>query len=323
MTFELPIEHIMNNLPQVPRVTLGRSGIVSSRLGLGCAYWPHHQPYETVVEVFRTAFAAGISHIDAAALYGTEEVVGRALKDAQPPADMVMVTKACSEGEDGRYIQEYTENRVMHSVERSLKRLQVERLDILHIHDARPEDLPQVFARNGALRAMLRLKSEGVIKSIGMATSSLTCLKAAIECGEIDHIQPFHSYTLLNQEAQKEVIPWAKAKKLSILNNAPYAGYILLTGPTPDALYNYRPAPSEVMEAVRRIEAVCAQKGAALGTAALAFSLLDPRVDATVIGASTPDKLLERVAVFHAPLAQGDFEEMKAAAGRSFPISTV
>jgi D-threo-aldose 1-dehydrogenase len=292
-------------------------------LGLGCAVWPNEQPYETVVEVFRTAFAAGIRHIDAAALYGTEEVVGRALKDAGIPADMVMVTKACSEVENHQHFQEYTAHRVMLSVERSLKRLPVDHLDILHIHDVRPQDLPQVFSKDGALQAMLQLKSQGVIKSIGMATSSLTCLKAAIECGDIDHIQPFHSYTLLNQESKKEIIPAARAKNLSILNNAPYAGYILLTGPTPDARYNYRPANAEVVDAVRRIEQVCARKGVSIGTAALAFSLLDPQVDATVIGASTPAKLLERVSAFNAPLTAEDFAQMLAAAGGTFPISTI
>jgi D-threo-aldose 1-dehydrogenase len=308
-------------LPQVPRVTLGRSGIVSSRLGLGCAVWPREQPYDQVVETFRTAFAAGVRHIDAAALYGTEEIVGRALNDAGRPADMVMVTKACTEHEDYKYIQEFTERRVMFSVERSLQRLQVDHLDVLHIHDPRPAHLEQIFAKDGALQALLKLKRQGVVRSIGMATSSLACLKAAIACGDVDHIQSFHSYTLLNQESAKEVFPGARAKNLSVLNNAPYAGYILLTGTIPEAKYNYRPAKPEVIEATKRIEAVCARKGVSLATAALAFSLLDPLVDATVIGASSPEKLLDRVAAFSVPLTQDDFAEMRAAAGGTFPVS--
>jgi D-threo-aldose 1-dehydrogenase len=305
----------------VPTVTLGRSGIISSRLGLGCAYWPHEQPYDKVVDVFRTAFAAGIRHIDAAALYGTEEVVGRALTDARRPADMVMVTKACSESENHRHISEYTESRVLFSVERSLKLLQVDHLDILHIHDPRPQHLPQVFASDGALQAMMKLKAQGVIKSIGMATSSLICQKAAIECGDIDHIQVFHSYTLLNQQSMQAVIPAAKAQNLTVLNNAPYAGYILLTGAIEDAKYNYRKAPDEVVQAVHRMEEVCKQKGVTLATAALAYSLKSNQIDATVIGASSPEKLLERVAVFDAPLTEQDFDEILAAAGTTFPIS--
>lgn len=305
----------------VPSVILGRSGIRSSRLGLGCAYWPREQPYEKVVEVFRTAFAAGIRHIDAAALYGTEEIVGKALTDAGKPADMVMVTKACSESDGHRHIAEYTESRVMLSVERSLKRLQVDHLDILHIHDPRQEHLAQVFAKDGALQAMMKLKSQGVIRSIGMATSSLIVHKAAIECGEIDHIQPFHSFTLLNQQSMLEVIPAAKAKNLSVLNNAPYAGYILLTGAIEGAKYNYRNAPKEVIDAVKRIEAVCARKNVSLSTAALAYSLMTSQISATVIGASSPTKLLERVEVFNAPLVKADFDEMLDAAGGTFPIS--
>jgi aryl-alcohol dehydrogenase-like predicted oxidoreductase len=283
--------------------------------------WPKEQPYEQVVEVFRAAFAAGIRHIDAAALYGTEEIVGKALADAGRPADLVMVTKACSEEVDGKYVQEYTAKRVMMSVERSLKRLRVSSLDILHIHDALPKDLTQVFARDGALQAMLKLKDEGVIKSIGMATSSLVCLKAAIESGDVDHIQPFHSYTLLNREAAREVIPLARMRNLSILNNAPYAGYILLTGATPDARYNYRPATPEEKQAVQRLENVSKRKGVSLATSALAFSVLDPLIHVTVIGASSPEKLRERVAAFGAPLTKGDFRDMIEAAGNTFPIS--
>jgi D-threo-aldose 1-dehydrogenase len=309
--------------PHVPRAFLGRSGIISSRMGLGCAVWPHQQPYDKVVEVFRAAFDAGIRHVDAAALYGTEEIVGRALRDAPAPSDLVLVTKCCCEVKVGREVVDYTDHTVYESVERSLKRLQVGRLDILHIHDCEPRHLPVVFGKHGALEAAQNLKSQGVIKSIGMATSSLTCLKAAVASGEFDHIQPFHSYTLLNRDALREVIPAAKEKDLSVLNNAPFAGYILLTGSGPDARYNYRAAPPEVVEAVRRIEAVCARKGVDLATAALAFSLLDPQIDATVIGASSPDKLLERVRAFDAKLKPADFQELIKAAGGSFPISII
>ena len=76
-------------LPQVPKAVMGRTGITTSRFGLGTAVWPLQQPYDLVVEVFRTAFAAGIRHVDTAPLYGSEEVVGRALKDAGHPEGMV------------------------------------------------------------------------------------------------------------------------------------------------------------------------------------------------------------------------------------------
>ena len=308
----------MTNM-QVPKATLGRTGIVSSRLGLGCAVWPASQPYQTVIDIFRTAFELGIRHIDVTAKYGTEEVVGRALQDAGAPPDMVLATKACSYVDDlGVCYREYSAETVKRSVERSLKWLRADHLDIVHIHDCEASDLKAILAPRGALRGLVDLKAQGVIRSIGMGTYSLDCLMAAVESGEVDHVQPFHTYTLLNQDALQALIPSARAKHLSILNNAPYAGYILLTGPVPGAQYNYAPAGQDVMDATRRIEALCAHKGVMLAQAALGFSLVSPLVDVTVIGASSPQKLKERAAVFALKLTWADYDEMIHAAGASF-----
>ncbi len=303
----------------IPRVTLGRSGILSTRLGLGCAVWPLERPYAQVVAVFRAAFELGIRHIDTAALYGTEEIVGRALKDAGAPPDLVLATKACSYADDlGINYREYSAATIYRSVERSLKRLQVDRLDILHVHDCLPQDLPIIFGPRGALSALLDLKRQGAIRSISMGAHTLECLQAAVDSGAFDHIQPFHTYTLLNQDAAARLIPSARAGGVSVLNNAPYAGYILLTGPVAGARFNYGPASPEVIAATRRVEAVCARKGVPLATAALAFSVLDPDVAVTVVGASPPDKLRQRAAACAAPLGPDDFREMIAAAGGSY-----
>lgn len=307
-------------LPEVPKAVLGRTGITSTRFGIGTAVWPLRQPYDRVVEVFRTAFAAGIRHVDTAPLYGSEEVVGRALKDAGHPEGMVLATKTCSYSDElGIVYREYSARTAYRSVERSLKRLKVDQLSIVHIHDVEPENLAQIGGKDGALQALLDLKAQGVIRSIGMATVSLECLEWAIDTGDIDNLQMYHTYTLLNTEATKSVIPKARAKNLTILNNAPYAGWILQTGPIPDAMYNYFPATPEVIEAAKRLEEVCARKGVSLPEAAVAFSFKSPLVDVTVIGASTPEKVRERVNVFASKLTDKDFAEMLAAAGASFP----
>src|SRR4030042_5542796 len=124
-----------------------------------------------------------------------------------------------------------------------------------------------------------------------MATHSLVALQAAIDTNEVDHIQAYHSYTLLNQDLMQSVGPGGRGKNLSILNNAPFAGFLLSTGPRPDARYNYPLAERPVTEAARRVEDVCTRKGVSLETAALAFSLKNPDIDVTVVGASTPGKL--------------------------------
>jgi D-threo-aldose 1-dehydrogenase len=309
------------DLPEVPRVLLGRTGIVSTRFGIGTAVWPLKQPYDTVVEVFKTAFAAGIRHVDTAPLYGSEPVVGRALADAGAPPDLVLSTKCCSYSEElGIVYREYSDRTAYRSVERSLKRLRVDHLSVVHIHDVDKENLPQIFGPNGALKALLDLKRQGVIRAIGMATVSLECQKAAIDSGEIDCVQIYHTNTLLNTEARDEVIPAARAKKLAIFNNAPYAGWILQTGPIAEAMYNYYPAAPEVIDAARRLQAVCAQKRVTLAEAAVAFSFQSPLVDVTVIGASTPERVRERVKVFGSTLTEADFADLLAAAGGSYPV---
>jgi D-threo-aldose 1-dehydrogenase len=302
-------------------VTLGRSGIVATRLGLGFAAWPFQVPYAQVVDVLKVAFAAGIRYVDTAALYCTEELLGRALQDARAPPDLVISTKACAyKDEIGIDYREYSAGGVYLSVERSLRSLQADCLDTVHIHDPEPEDLARVFARDGALRALLDLKSQGVIRSVGMATVHLECLQAAMECGDLDHIQFYHSFTLLNQDARSDLIPRARAKSLSILNSAPQAGFILATSTVPGATYNYRPASQAVVEAVQRLERICAVKEVSLATAALAFSLLDDEIDVTVVGARSPERVRDCVRAFGAPLTKADFAEMVAAAGGPYPL---
>lgn len=313
----------MTDLPTIPKVTLGRSGLVSTRLGLGCAGWPLRSTYEQVLQVLQAAFALGMRHIDLAPFYLTEELFGRALKEVTMPSDTILATKVCAYRDElGLVYREYSARTVYRSVERSLKWLQVDHLPIVQIHDCEPPDLPQLLGKEGALAALMDLKRQGVVGSIGMATFSRECLWAAIACGEVDHIQSYHTYTLLNQEGKQQVFLPARVKNLSVLNNAPYAGWILQTGAGPEAMYNYKAASPAVMAATQRLEEVCARKGVALATAALAFSVLDPEIDVTVIGASSPERLRERVKALAAPLTNLDFQEMLAAAGESFPTSS-
>jgi aryl-alcohol dehydrogenase-like predicted oxidoreductase len=307
----------------VKQVQLGRTGQSSSHLGLGFGTWPFKVTYTQFLKVLHTALESGIRHLDVSPLYSTEELLGRALTDLQAPDDIFLSTKACAYRDDiGIEYQEYSGRTVMASVRRSLKQLNVDTLDCVHIHDPLPEHLDQIYGKGGALECLQALRDQEVIDSIGMATVDLHCLESAIDCGEFDHIQFFHSYTLLNQEATEKVIPKAKAKNLSVLNNAPQAGFILATGPVPDACYNYRPASREVMAAATRIQEICNRKGVPMGTAALAYSLQCPDIDVTVVAAESPARILECLAAYRTGLAADDFEEMISAAGGPYPVSS-
>jgi D-threo-aldose 1-dehydrogenase len=311
-----------SNSTVVPKVTLGRTGIVSTKLGLGTAGWPRRVPFEQTVDMLQAAFDAGIRHIDTAPLYHTEEIIGQALREIDVPSDVVLATKAGSYNdiELGIHYNGYRARNIYRSVERSLKRLGVDHLPIVHIHDVRAEQMDQVFAEQGALTALLDLKDQGVIGAVGMGTLGLEPLQAAVDCGDVDVLQIFHTYTLLNQSAAERLFPSALEKGISILNSAPYAGYILATGAGPDARYNYAPASDDVIEAARRLEAVCAEKGLDLPTAALAFSLRNPDIDVTIPASGKTRRIPQWIAALDVALTDEDWSEILAAAGGQYEL---
>jgi D-threo-aldose 1-dehydrogenase len=313
---------ILTKQTSLPTVALGRTGLVSTKIGLGTAAWPREVPYEQTLEMVRTAFEAGIRYIDTAPLYQTEEIVGRALKDLGLVDKVVIATKAgsYSDLEIGAYYKAYRAGQIRRSVERSLRRLGRDALDIVHIHDTEIEDLDAVFGQGGALEGLIALRSEGLVRAIGMGALSLKCLRAAVDSGEVDAIQIFHTYTLLNQSAADTLFPAALEKNVSILNSAPYAGYILATGAVPDARYNYAPARPSVVEATRRLEAVCAVKDVDLPTVALAFSLRNPDIDVTIPASGKPKRVQQWIDALRLPLTGDDWDEILAAAGGQHPM---
>lgn len=307
-----------------PQVTLGRTGIRTSRLGLGTAAWPRQISDEQIIEMLATCFAVGIRYVDLAPVYLSEDIVGRAFQAMDLPRDLILATKAGSysrsDPDFGALGQDFSADTIYRSVERSLKRLGMESLHIVHLHDPDERHLPQIFARDGALAALVDLKSQGVIRAVGMGTLSSKALLAAVESDAFDVLQIFHTYTLLNTTAKEELFPKALAKGISILNSAPFSGYILATGATPDARYNYAPASPEVIEATRRLEGICRAKGVDLPTAALAFSYQAPEIDVTVVASGKPERVAAWVRAFSAPLTSEDFEELLGAAGGPYPV---
>ncbi len=313
-----------SKLMEIPKVTLGQTGIITTKLGLGTAAWPRQVPYAQVINMLETCLDAGIRYIDMAPYYMSEEIIGRALQEINRPPDLTLVTKAGSysrhDPDFGDLRQYYEADTIYRSVERSLKRLSVDSLHVVHIHNVTEQSLPQVFAQDGALAALQDLKQQGVVQAIGMGTLSLKTLQAAADSDGFDVLQIFHTYTLLNTTAKDSLFPSALGKGISILNSAPFSGYILATGATPDARYNYAPAAPEVIEATRRLEAICAQKDVSLPTAAMAFSYQAPEIDVTVVASGKAHRVQEWIQALDVPLSEHDFEEMLAAAGGPYPV---
>ena len=303
-------------LPAVPKVRLGRTGIETTKLGLGSANllernWIGRTSDDDYVAMLREAFSLGIRHLDTAPSYD-QALFARLLTEAEPPDDVVVVSKVGRyRADDGGLFSDFDPELAVRSVHRSLNELGLERLPILNLHDARPDEWDQIMAPDGTLAALRRLQAEGLVGAIGIAVGNADFAATAAASGEFDIIGSYHHHTLLNRFAARRIHPQARRHDLGVINISPFAGNILATGAVNGARYSYRDASPEILEVVRGIEARATASGVTLPEAALAFSLVCPDVDVSVIGPMTIAELRADVAVLGLRLTR---EELAAIA---------
>jgi D-threo-aldose 1-dehydrogenase len=171
---------------------------------------------------------------------------------------------------------------VMRSVEGSLSRLGLDRIDILHIHD--PTEHFDA-AMKGAFSALDRLRRERVIRAVGVGTTEVETLIRFVQAADFDCILLAGRYTLLDLTALPVALPLCLERKVSIIIGGPYNSGILATGAVAGATFNYVPAGPEVLSKVCQIEETCRRYSVPLQAAALQFPLAHPAVASIIPGA--------------------------------------
>lgn len=264
------------------------------------------------------AWSAGIRVYDTAPLYGfglAETRLNRFLRD-KPRDSYVLSSKigrllspATATSRDGigkffdvpnrREVFDYSYDGTMRSVEFSLERLGVDRIDILLAHDldifthgsaeARDTRLSEFMA--GGHEALIQLRQEGVIAAFGAGVNEWQACQWLIENGDPDIFLLAGRYTLLEQEALNTFLPICEAREIGIILGGPYNSGILAGG----THYNYDPAPADIVERVARIEAICTDHGVRLIDAAFRFPLLHPSVVTCIPGAQSRDEVLSNL----------------------------
>jgi D-threo-aldose 1-dehydrogenase len=314
---------------------LGKSGLAVTQMGFGGAPlgnmyrgFPDAQADATV----RACYDAGIRLFDTAPLYGfglSEHRVGAALRD-KPRDSFVLSTKVgrlLRPGhpdtlDHGQFegslpfaeVYDYSYDGVMRSVEDSLQRIGTYRIDVLLAHDldvwthgseqARVDKVTKFMA--GGYRAMARLREEGTVKAIGAGVNETEACRDLAERGDFDCFLLAGRYTLLEQAPLDGFLPLCEEQGIALLIGGAYNTGILATGAIEGAYFQYAPAPPEIMEQVRRIEAVCARHGVRLPTAALQFPLGHPAVASVVVGTRAPAEVAMNLEVFQ-PEVSADF----------------
>ena len=309
------------------RVQLGRTSLVVTRFGLGTA--PLAGLFEAVEEdkalqVIEHAWDAGIRFFDTAPLYGhglAELRLGRFLP-SKPRDEFTLCSKvgrllrADAPPEPGQAYQgtppvnpvfDFSYDGVMRSVEESLQRLGLERIDVLHIHD--PDDHYEE-ALKGAYRALDRLRADDVIRAVGAGMNQAEMLTRFARDGNFDCFLRAGRYTLLDQVALKELLPVCLERGIAIIAGGVYNSGIL-ADPKPGARYNYAAAPAPLLERARRIRAACEQHGVPLMAAAVQFPMGHPAVNAVVVGCRSKAQLEETLRMFEMDIPPELWSDLK------------
>jgi D-threo-aldose 1-dehydrogenase len=178
------------------------------------------------------------------------------------------------------------------SVEDSLQRLGLARIDVAYVHDPdaathganAPEVLRQVL--NETLPALQQLKREGLVGAIGLGTNDADVVLQVLAEADLDVLMLAGRYSLLDHSALPELLPQCTARGVRVALGGVFNSGILATGTRGGvATFNYAPAARQWLERTARIEAVCDTFGVPLRAAALQFALAHPAVDIVMLGA--------------------------------------
>jgi D-threo-aldose 1-dehydrogenase len=222
----------------------------------------------------------------------------------------------CEFGRPHKISYDYSEKGTLRSINDSLKRLGIDRIDFVWIHDVARDFFGDGWlarfeaARTGAFRALARLREEGAIKAWGLGVNKVEPCELAIEMTENrpDAFLLAGRYTLLDHErALQRLMPAAAEADVDIVIGGPYSSGILAGG----SHFEYQKASPEILAKVERIRSIAHRHRVPMKAAALQFSLAHPAVAAVIPGASRPERIAEDHAALTAKIPDDFWFEMR------------
>jgi D-threo-aldose 1-dehydrogenase len=239
-------------------------------------------------------------------------------KPPKPRSDVVSPGFAGGHPHAPRF--DYSYDGAMRSIEHSLLRMGLDRLDIVLIHDCDvwthgEEEAPGRFkeAMSGAYKALDKLRDDKVIKAIGFGINEAdTCVKFA-KAGDFDVAMMAGRYTLIDQTGLPEFLPLALKKNMGVMLAGVFNSGILATGSGPGAKFDYTAAPKAVLDKVKAIEAICKKHKVTLRQAAIQFAFAHPAVVSVVLGAVKPEEVKANVHDASAEIPASLWSDLKSA----------
>lgn len=307
----------------------------SSLLGLGTSQMGNLGRVtsdEEAEQTFEAAWCAGIRLFDTAPHYGlglAERRLGTLLA-GRPRSEFQVSTKvgrlliqnpggAASMDTEGFAVRatlrrewDFTRDGVRRSIEESLERLGLDRIDTVYLHD--PDDHGDEAVAT-AFPALAELRAEGTVGSIGAGMNQSAMLARFIRADVgVDTVMLAGRFTLLEQGALDDLLPLALSSGVEVVVAGVYnSGILAEPRPPADASYDYAPAPSELIRRANAIAEVCEEYDVDLPTAALAYPLTHPAVCAVVVGARTASQLQSTLDRFQATVPDALWSALREA----------
>jgi D-threo-aldose 1-dehydrogenase len=208
-----------------------------------------------------------------------------------------------------RRVWDFSADGVRRSLEASLERLGLDRVDVVYLHD--PDDHAEQAFREG-YPALEELRAEGVVGAIGAGMNQTGMLTRFVRDTDVDVVLCAGRYTLLDQRALTELLPAAAARGTSVVIGGAFNSG-LLADPGPGATYDYAEAPAGLLERALRLKALAERHGTTLRAAALAFCAAHPAVASVLVGARSAAEVHDGALQFTARVPPGLWRELRAA----------
>jgi D-threo-aldose 1-dehydrogenase len=277
------------------------------------------------------ACASGFRYFDTAPFYGqglSELRFGATLRGLPRGSFLLsskagrLLTRSPAAAAPGKLpfevVYDYSYDGVMRSLEDSWKRLGMDRIDIVYLHDCSPTWRKERFeddfrtAVQGGYRALDELRSAGTIGAIGVGIKDWEiCLRFA-RAVDLDLVMLAGGYTLLDHASLEEFLPYCSQNGIAVVLASPFNSGILAVGSSAAATYSYQPPPPGILERVRRLEAVCGRHRVPLGAAAIQFPLGHRAITTIVAGFTRKSEVDTNLAWLRMPVPPDLWSELKS-----------
>ncbi len=301
---------------------IGKTGMCVSNLSFGASSLGgvfHDTTEARSIEAVFTAVEKGINFIDVSPYYGhykAETVLGKALKQI-PRNKYYLSTKVGRYGENGVNKWNYSAKYAIESVYASMKRLNVDYIDLINVHDIEFADLHQVV--DETLPALVELRDKGIVKHVGITDLQLENLQWVVEHSEpgvVESILNFCHYSL-NDEKLSDYFNYFESKNIGIINASPLSMGLLSQRGVP----TWHPAPKALVRACQKAALHCMSKNYPIEKLAIQYSTGNPRIATTLFSSANPDNVLKNIAYVEEPVDWNLVKEVQEIIGKQMRVS--